>query len=163
MRKRWLMVTCLLLVSLLFTACGADTEESAELPAPSAKEVLVLLNDATELDKSIYDQDGLTTAQLYDFYKPYFTKSYVDEVIIPGGNLMQNDGKWVVAFQDTEPLEGTVIIPPLDEAEVRVTPRDVDGEVNVRYEVPEELYPAHTQKLTLVFKDGSWKVNSLEW
>ena len=153
-----LLILLCLVGAVLITACTHTPD------IPSISELKQLIQKASETDNQVYAKQW-SKQELYAHYKPYFTKRYVDEMVLVGGNLIEQDGKWGTAFAGSEPLQGTFIVPPGSDTDsgFKISGNTDDELLTVVYQVKEGLYPGHREKLTFVWQDETWKIDLLEW
>ncbi|PWW29428.1 hypothetical protein DFO73_10459 [Cytobacillus oceanisediminis] len=101
---------------LLFTSgCGAThssdpvkgSEDESDLRQINIEEINTLLSAASKHDSTFYEGGPYTTEEVHIYFKKYFTPDYIEENILNGENIKQENGEWILAFPGSEFMEGT--------------------------------------------------------
>jgi hypothetical protein len=121
-------------------------------------EVLDILAKAAKLGAVPSSDKSNRINEVYDYYSGYFTKNYVDHIILQ--NMKQQGDKWTIAYPESELAEGsyydinfndkTIV----DQAETKVTVTNFQGD---------GLYAAHKEIVTLIYTDAGWRIDQLTW
>lgn len=161
----------LLIAALMFTGCSGKTDsgpvntstDSKEIKPLSKEEATTLISQAIEMSNSLFAKKPmLTTEEIYEHYDPLFTRNYVDQIELKGGNLKEKDGTWAYAYEGGELLEGT-FINSLTEDSVNIENAKDGKKITVTNEVGDGLYAPHKEIITLVYTDAGWKIDDLVW
>ncbi|MEK8126641.1 hypothetical protein WMW72_01830 [Paenibacillus filicis] len=121
-------------------------------------EVLALLEAASRLMEPYNSNRSYTQKELYDYFDSHFTKNYVDHIIL--SNLKQENGRWQVAFPESELGYGTYYDTSFDD---RTRVEQTREGVTVIHRVENGLYPAHEEQIQIIFTSSGWKINGLWW
>jgi hypothetical protein len=124
-------------------------------------DALSILGKAEELEFKFYQKE-YTTPGVYDYYTPYFTKNYVDNIVFKKGNVKLENDKWVLANKDSELVEGSFFSIPSSGASTleKTANKKV---VILRNNVGEGLYAPHLEIITFIHTDEGWKIDNLNW
>ncbi|NGM83891.1 hypothetical protein G5B47_15845 [Paenibacillus sp. 7124] len=161
----------LLALALMIAGCSqtpasqpAKEEPPAEVEVePLNKEkILTLLSEANEIDHQFTVGKSHTEEEIFSHYDSYFTRSYVERLILGGGNLKKQGERWVIANEGGEFLEGT-FMNEIDEAAVKIDTAEDGKTVTVTNKVGDGLYAPHDEIITLIYTDSGWKINDLKW
>jgi hypothetical protein len=125
------------------------------------EDALSILGKAEELEFKFYQKE-YTTQEVYDYYSPYFTQNYVDNIVFKKGNVKLENDKWVIANKDSELVEGSFFNIPPNEASV-LEKTDNEKVYLLRNNVGEGLYAPHTETITFLHTDKGWKIDNLSW
>lgn len=133
------------------------TAEGTELEA-----LCKVLANAAELDKVFYSKGPYTLDEIYAYYEPYFTRGYVDRVVLgKTGNLSRDGDRYSLEEGRLELAEGTYFHPELAAGTRLESP---DGKTRLIFNPqPDGLYAPHTEILTLRLVNGQWKIDELKW
>lgn len=134
--------------------------DAPELPARA--EILALLSEAGELDTRFYSVKTHTEDEVYAHYGSLYTRNYVKNIVLGGGNLKEKDGHWEIAYEGGEFLEGT-FINEIDEADLGVSASEDGRSVTLTNKVGDGLYAPHREIITLVREADGWKIDNLQW
>jgi len=99
-----------------------------------------------------------TLTELYDYYSAYFTKNYVDKIILQ--NLKQKGNKWVIAHPESEKAEASYYETSFD---ARTIVDEMSSKATVTSEIGDGLYAAHKEIISLIFTKGGWRIDNLRW
>ncbi|KUP25374.1 hypothetical protein [Paenibacillus sp. DMB5] len=161
----------LLIAALMITGCSSKTDsepvnaptESKEIKPLNKAEAITLISEAIEMSNRLFAKKPmLTTEEIYEHYDPLFTRDYVDQIELNGGNLKETDGTWAYAYEGGELLEGT-FINSLIEDSVSIENEKDGKKITVTNEVGDGLYAPHKEIITLVYTDAGWKIDDLVW
>ena len=158
------------LISMLFIyGCSEKKVNNSPIPSSSTDtdkkvkslnkaEVIELLIKAKQLDQTFNPGKPSSKNELYEYYAQYFTSNYVDKITL--GNLKQENGKWIIAYPESELNNATYFNINFNE---RTEIEQSDGKVTLTNYVEDGLYPAHKEIIYLIYSNNTWKLDNLEW
>ncbi|CAH1221821.1 hypothetical protein PAECIP111892_05053 [Paenibacillus auburnensis] len=161
----------LLIAALMITGCSSKTDsepvntstESKEIKPLNKEGAITLISQAIEMSNTLFaEKPMLTTEEIYKHYDPLFNRNYVDQIVLKGGNLKENDGTWAYAHEGGELLEGTFINSLTEDSVSSENAKD-GKTVTVTNVVGDGLYAPHHEIITLVYTNAGWKIDNLVW
>lgn len=161
----------MLIVALMITGCSSKTDsepvntstDSKETKPLNKEEAITLISQAIEKSNKLFaKKQMLITEEVYAHYDPLFTRNYVDQIVLKGGNLKEKDGMWSFAYVGGELLEGT-FINSLTQDSVNIENAKDGKKITVTNAVGDGLYAPHKELITLVYTDAGWKIDDLVW
>lgn len=163
--KKIYLVTMIIICFLFIVGCtkpDVTTSETVDLVDPlTLEEAQKIVDEALLVDQSYYSEPR-TTEQSYAHFNKYFTKNYVDKIILGSGNLVERDGKWQFAYEGGEFLDGTFINTLFEKPSELLDTEDEKVKKLVNY-IGDGLYQAHSEVITFIFTEEGWKIDDLVW
>lgn len=155
------MIVISIIFSLLLTGCLQEDVQSNQIEPLSLEDAIGIIEQAVEIDSSYY-AERRTTEESYEHFSEYFTNDYVDKVILGTGNLVEVDGKWHLAYEGGELVEGSYINTLLEKPS-ELLKTDNQETVKIVNYIGDGLYAPHKEIITFLYTDEGWKINDLVW
>jgi hypothetical protein len=155
-------IVLILIFSFLFvSACQSSQPPKTPVDTPPDRaEVFEFVQNAQKNERSFY-AGKYTQEQVYEYFQSYYTKDYIDKIILGGGNIKLVEGYWTLANIGSEYIEGTYFSGDFnDTTEVQYIN---DKTIKVLQAYGDGLYAPHNENITLVKTEKGWLIDQLEW